>query len=267
MSDFDNRLRAMAGAEVCPVPEGFESRIEKQLEELSGTKARKLRPARWALLAACLCLVLAGTVAATGKLDFNMWATYEQSFSACESAFRTQGYILDIPEQIGEYTFEYLQKLYVVPAGTQFLAAISGSAVYRPMDITYRCYDDAHGTTRDLSVCIGKTDREYWSTYFSYDPVTLEFSADPEWHEANELTKIEYRGHTVYLYSKKGMDQTQAPQYAIWLDQNLGLCFSVSLCLSELPENINPTDISVIPSDYFPGDIVPYVEWIIDHFS
>lgn len=61
MNEFDARLKMMAGAEVCPVPEGFEGRIGKQLEELNEAKVRKLRPARWALAAACLCVVLVGT--------------------------------------------------------------------------------------------------------------------------------------------------------------------------------------------------------------
>lgn len=64
MNDFDKRLKAMAGAEVCPVPEGFESRIKEQLEELHKAKVRKDRPARWVLAAACLCVALMGTVAA-----------------------------------------------------------------------------------------------------------------------------------------------------------------------------------------------------------
>lgn len=46
MSDFDKRLKAMAGAEVCPVPKGFEGRIKEQLEELHEAKVRKARPAR-----------------------------------------------------------------------------------------------------------------------------------------------------------------------------------------------------------------------------
>ena len=61
MNEFDTRLKAMAGAENCLVPGGFEDRVKQQLEELDEAKGKKLCPARWGLAAACLCAALVGT--------------------------------------------------------------------------------------------------------------------------------------------------------------------------------------------------------------
>ena len=64
MNNVDMRLKAMAGAEVCPVPEGFEARVERRLQDVTKGRAHKAHPARWVLVAACLCAALVGTALA-----------------------------------------------------------------------------------------------------------------------------------------------------------------------------------------------------------
>lgn len=57
MNEFDLRLKAMAEAEDCPAPEGFDARMEHHLNELIGKRSVS-RPVRRLAIAACLCAVL-----------------------------------------------------------------------------------------------------------------------------------------------------------------------------------------------------------------
>ena len=63
MKDLDSRLRTLARAEETPLPEGFEARLGETLSALP-ERRRGGRPLRTAILAACVCLALAGTVLA-----------------------------------------------------------------------------------------------------------------------------------------------------------------------------------------------------------
>ncbi len=63
MKELDSRLRTLAQAEETPLPEGFEVRLEETLSALP-ERRRGGRPLRTAILAACVCLALAGTVLA-----------------------------------------------------------------------------------------------------------------------------------------------------------------------------------------------------------
>ena len=63
MNDLDTRLRSLARAEETPLPEGMEERLRETLASLpEGGRAK--RPLRTAILAACVCLALVGTVLA-----------------------------------------------------------------------------------------------------------------------------------------------------------------------------------------------------------
>ena len=63
MKELDHKLRALAQAEETPLPEDFEARLGETLSALpEGQRSR--RPLRAAVLAACVCLALVGTVLA-----------------------------------------------------------------------------------------------------------------------------------------------------------------------------------------------------------
>ena len=66
MKELDSRLRTLAQAEETPLPEGFEVRLEETLSALP-ERRRGGRPLRTAILAACVCLALAGTVLAVDQ--------------------------------------------------------------------------------------------------------------------------------------------------------------------------------------------------------
>lgn len=75
MTDFDTRLQQLAHDEKTPLPEGFEDWMQGALERLP----RKRRPLRAALLAACLCLMLAGTVLAVESGVLARWLSPEEA--------------------------------------------------------------------------------------------------------------------------------------------------------------------------------------------
>ena len=70
MNEFDKRMRARARAEDCPIPAGFDGRLETLLEELPERQAaRKPRRLRRAVVAAALAaaLCVGGVAAASGR--------------------------------------------------------------------------------------------------------------------------------------------------------------------------------------------------------
>lgn len=64
MKHLDEKLRQMAREEDTPVPEGFDERLEERLSSLPGGRRRLSRGVRTALIAACLCAAVVGTVGA-----------------------------------------------------------------------------------------------------------------------------------------------------------------------------------------------------------
>ena len=107
MNEFDKRMRARARAEDCPVPEGFDGRLEGLLEELPERQAaRKPRRLRRTVVAAALAaaLCVGGVAAASGVMEliarpggFGSTAEGFQPYSAQVGASVTdQGYTLSL---------------------------------------------------------------------------------------------------------------------------------------------------------------------------
>ena len=107
MNEFDKRMRARARAEDCPVPEGFDGRLEGLLEELPERQAaRKPRRLRRTVVAAALAaaLCVGGVAAASGVMEliarpggFGSAAEGFQPYSAEVGASVTdQGYTLSL---------------------------------------------------------------------------------------------------------------------------------------------------------------------------
>ena len=107
MNEFDKRMRARARAEDCPVPEGFDGRLEGLLEELPERQAaRKPRRLRRTVVAAALAaaLCVGGVAAASGVMEliarpggFGSAAEGFQPYSAQVGASVTdQGYTLSL---------------------------------------------------------------------------------------------------------------------------------------------------------------------------
>lgn len=107
MNEFDKRMRARASAEDCPVPEGFDGRLEGLLEELPERQAaRKPRRLRRTVVAAALAaaLCVGGVAAASGVMEliarpggFGSTAEGFQPYSAQVGASVTdQGYTLSL---------------------------------------------------------------------------------------------------------------------------------------------------------------------------
>ena len=107
MNEFDKRMRARASAEDCPVPEGFDGRLEGLLEELPERQAaRKPRRLRRTVVAAALAaaLCVGGVAAASGVMEliarpggFGSAAEGFQPYSAQVGASVTdQGYTLSL---------------------------------------------------------------------------------------------------------------------------------------------------------------------------
>ena len=72
MNEFDKRMRARARAEDCPIPAGFDGRLETLLEELPERQAaRKPRRLRRTVVAAALAaaLCVGGVAAASGVME------------------------------------------------------------------------------------------------------------------------------------------------------------------------------------------------------
>ncbi len=63
---FDERLKERARAEDCPIPSGFDEKIEEVLQEMTAKENQRRAPLRTALLAAALCAALAVTALAAG---------------------------------------------------------------------------------------------------------------------------------------------------------------------------------------------------------
>ena len=107
MNEFDKRMRARAGAEDCPIPAGFDGRLETLLEELPERQAaRKPRRLRRTVVAAALAaaLCVGGVAAASGVMEliarpggFGSAAEGFQPYSAQVGASVTdQGYTLSL---------------------------------------------------------------------------------------------------------------------------------------------------------------------------
>ena len=107
MNEFDKRMRARAGAEDCPIPAGFDGRLEGLLEELPERQAaRKPRRLRRTVVAATLAaaLCVGGVAAASGVMEliarpggFGSAAEGFQPYSAQVGASVTdQGYTLSL---------------------------------------------------------------------------------------------------------------------------------------------------------------------------
>ena len=107
MNEFDKRMRARAGAEDCPIPAGFDGRLEGLLEELPERQAaRKPRRLRRTVVAAALAaaLCVGGVAAASGVMEliarpggFGSAAEGFQPYSAQVGASVTdQGYTLSL---------------------------------------------------------------------------------------------------------------------------------------------------------------------------
>ena len=107
MNEFDKRMRARAGMEDCPIPTGFDGRLEGLLEELPERQAaRKPRRLRRTVVAAALAaaLCVGGVAAASGVMEliarpggFGSAAEGFQPYSAQVGASVTdQGYTLSL---------------------------------------------------------------------------------------------------------------------------------------------------------------------------
>ena len=107
MNEFDKRMRARASAEDCPIPAGFDGRLEGRLEELPERQAaRKPRRLRRTVVAAALAaaLCVGGVAAASGVMEliarpggFGGAAGDVQPYSAQVGASVTdQGYTLSL---------------------------------------------------------------------------------------------------------------------------------------------------------------------------
>ena len=107
MNEFDKRMRARASAEDCPIPAGFDGRLEGRLEELPERQAaRKPRRLRRTVVAAALAaaLCVGGVAAASGVMEliarpggFGSAAEGFQPYSAQVGASVTdQGYTLSL---------------------------------------------------------------------------------------------------------------------------------------------------------------------------
>ena len=107
MNEFDKRMRARAEAEDCPIPAGFDGRLEGRLEELPERQAaRKPRRLRRTVVAAALAaaLCVGGVAAASGVMEliarpggFGSAAEGFQPYSAQVGASVTdQGYTLSL---------------------------------------------------------------------------------------------------------------------------------------------------------------------------
>lgn len=245
MERFDAELRARAAQEGSPVPEGFEKRLTEVLAGLPEKKRRKFGAVRWAAVAACLCLLLAGAGFAA---VYGMWAAYDHDLTSSNVTLKQYCNDLEFPERLGDYSFHVSQSLYVVPHGVSFAQAFM-DPIYRAMEFTYRNDEpDANGnsiTQRELRIGIGKTDVEYWSAYFGYDPETLEYI--PQENGFNFHT-VEYQGYTVYVYNRAGPESGAACPCATWLDKERGVCFAIYLRDTE--ESLS-------------DGIMPYVEMVI----
>ena len=107
MNEFDKRMRARAAAEDCPLPAGFDGRLDALLEELPERQAaRKPRRLRRTVVAAALAaaLCVGGVAAAPGVMEliarpggFGSAAEGFQPYSAQVGASVTdQGYTLSL---------------------------------------------------------------------------------------------------------------------------------------------------------------------------
>ena len=107
MNEFDKRMRTRARAEDCPIPAGFDGRLEGLLEELPERQAaRKPRRLRRTVVAAALAaaLCVGGVAAASGVMEliarpggFGSAAEGFQPYSAQVGASVTdQGYTLSL---------------------------------------------------------------------------------------------------------------------------------------------------------------------------
>lgn len=107
MNEFDKRMRARARTEDCPIPAGFDGRLEGLLEELPERQAaRKPRRLRRTVVAAALAaaLCVGGVAAASGVMEliarpggFGSAAEGFQPYSAQVGASVTdQGYTLSL---------------------------------------------------------------------------------------------------------------------------------------------------------------------------
>lgn len=233
MDHFDEKMKDRAAKESTPVPEGFEARLAETLAGLPEKKRRKFGAVRWVVVAACLCLLLAGAGFAA---IYGMWATYDHDLISSNVTLKQYCNDLEFPERLGDYSFHVSQSLYVVPHGVSFTQAFL-NPVYRVMEFTYRNDElDVNGNSAiqcELSIEIGKTDVEYWSAYFGYDLETLEYI--PQENDFNSHT-VEYQGYIVYVYDWAGPESGAAYQYATWLDQERGVCFAV--CLRDTEESL-----------------------------
>ncbi len=207
------------------------------IEQADVKKVRKpSRPARVAVIAACMCLLVVGAAfAASAGMRYGMWARAVSEIDGVK-----------FPKQLGEFSLAGTREFYVVPDGVSFDDAPL-SAVYRPAEFSY-VSGGGLPDGRRLTVDVGKTDPAYWSVYFSFDPETLEFIPG---ENDRDLRAVETRGRTVYLYDSEYPDGELVTHSAVWLEPERGLC--ISLSLQGGPEAL-------------PDGVMPCVELVMDLF-
>lgn len=96
MEPFDNRLKAMAEEEECIVPNGFDGRLRKTLEALPPrVKKRGLGAVKTALIAAAVCVLLAGTAFAASPELRGMLAEALGGFAPYAYEQEGEAYVID----------------------------------------------------------------------------------------------------------------------------------------------------------------------------
>lgn len=229
------------------------------------TAHKNVRPfRRWVAVCAIIAVVVIGTGGALAYCSNVAWAGLIHN--------RLDQWVLNeygvrLPEELGEYPFSYMSKSYVCPEGTPEIIAFLLPA-YVPLDVSYSLgsvteegkpvdREESWFGENDLSVFIGKTDNDYWTTYFSYDSETREpLPREDEYTEYDmdvytDIETEEYQGITLYQYDRTWTsllsEETNTWHCITWVDDTLGVCFS--LYTSEWSE-YTPLEYAEMVIDY-----------------
>ena len=230
--------------------------------QTSRKNCRVLRPV--VVLTAVMLLI--GSVSALAMSGNSAgWVKYSFFADVKEIGF-------DYPEQLGDYSAKNAKRIYVAPEEYQDYKAFT-SSLYTWMTIDYQ-KDDHHG----LSLSFGRMDDPMWAYCFHYDEEgnwqsdTYNYADAAGSANVENLSTVEYRGCTIYLYDSVHLDysaDSPIARYqdagASWMDKEIGICFSIS-CNGTLWETGSDgytyirDEVGVTQTE-----ILEYVKTIIDH--
>ena len=163
------------------------------------------------LIVFCIIFTGFGVYASNVEIEKGMWLTHTSYFYA-PIKLRSKFYDLDVKLKINQFSLQEANYYGVVDHGKSKLNATIHPD-YKLMSLTYKDGENV------VDIFIGKTDNEYWKTFFHYDAKN-----DSIGILNNNYKKFKYKDKVIY------MNRSDEAYYdtAYYLDSDRKICFEIT---------------------------------------